>query len=153
MTGMTQYGCALAELNIEILCANSSQAKGRVERANRTLQDRLVKELRLAGAASVEDGNAFLEGFTQRYNAKFAKAPAKPDSLSCGQRVTRELDRITEIRGYPRMVVRDHGTELTSNAILKCKRTARSIGTTLRRVNQCKMASLNHSMGVCATND
>jgi len=47
-SGMTQFGRALAELNIEILCANSSQAKGRVERANRTLQDRLVKELRLA---------------------------------------------------------------------------------------------------------
>lgn len=44
MTGMTQFGRALAELNIEILCANSSQAKGRVERANRTLQDRLVKK-------------------------------------------------------------------------------------------------------------
>lgn len=42
---MTQFGRALAELNVEILCANSSQAKGRVERANRTLQDRLVKEL------------------------------------------------------------------------------------------------------------
>src|ERR1700736_1904145 len=47
-TGMTQFGRALAELNIEIICANSSQAKGRVERVNRTLQDRLVKELRLA---------------------------------------------------------------------------------------------------------
>ena len=41
--GMTQFGRAMTELNIEILCANSSQAKGRVERANRTLQDRLVK--------------------------------------------------------------------------------------------------------------
>lgn len=40
--GMTQFGRALAELSIEILCANSSQAKGRVERVNRTLQDRLV---------------------------------------------------------------------------------------------------------------
>lgn len=48
MTGMTQFSLALAEPNIKILCANSSQAKGRVERANRTLQDRLVKELRLA---------------------------------------------------------------------------------------------------------
>ena len=45
--GMTQFGRALAELNIEILCASSSQAKGRVERVNRTLQDRLVKEMRL----------------------------------------------------------------------------------------------------------
>lgn len=51
--GMTQFGRALAELNIEILCANSSQAKGRVERVNRTLQDRLVKELRLAGISDM----------------------------------------------------------------------------------------------------
>lgn len=58
--GMTQFGRALCELNIEILCANSSQAKGRVERMNRTLQDRLVKELRLAGIGSMEAGNAFL---------------------------------------------------------------------------------------------
>ena len=46
---MTQFGRALHALNIDIICANSSPAKGRVERANKTLQDRLVKELRLAG--------------------------------------------------------------------------------------------------------
>jgi hypothetical protein len=68
-------------LNIEILCANSSQVKDRVERANRTLQDRLVKELRLAGVSSIEDGNVFLPGFLERYNAKFAKAPARSDTL------------------------------------------------------------------------
>jgi hypothetical protein len=50
----------LHALNIDIICANSSPAKGRVERANRTLQDRLVKELRLAGAATLADGNALL---------------------------------------------------------------------------------------------
>ena len=50
---MTQFGRALAELNIEIICANSSQAKGRVERANRTLQDRLVKELRLENVSDM----------------------------------------------------------------------------------------------------
>ena len=50
--GMTQFGRALHALNIDIICANSSQAKGRVERAHKTLQDRLVKELRLAGAAA-----------------------------------------------------------------------------------------------------
>jgi hypothetical protein len=49
---MTQFGRALHALNIDIICANSSPAKGRVERANKTLQDRLVKELRLAGAAT-----------------------------------------------------------------------------------------------------
>lgn len=79
--GMTQFGRALNELNIEILCANSSQAKGRVERANRTLQDRLVKELRLAGISDMEAANAFLPCFMERYNAKFAKAPRRPDDL------------------------------------------------------------------------
>ena len=95
MTGMTQFGRALAELNIEIICANSSQAKGRVERANRTLQDRLVKELRIAGISNMEDGNAFLAGFVERYNAKFAKAPAKPGNLHRGLNI--EPDRLAEV--------------------------------------------------------
>lgn len=79
--GMTQFGRALNALNIEILCANSSQAKGRVERANRTLQDRLVKELRLAGIADMAAANAFLPGFMARYNDRFAKLPRRPDNL------------------------------------------------------------------------
>jgi len=95
MTGMTQFGRALAELNIEIICANSSQAKGRVERANRTLQDRLVKELRIAGISNMEDGNAFLMGFVERYNAKFAKTPAKPDNLHRALNI--EPDRLAEV--------------------------------------------------------
>lgn len=79
--GMTQFGRALAELNIEILCANSSQAKGRVERANRTLQDRLVKELRLAGISDMDAGNAFLPRFMADHNARFARSPARSDNL------------------------------------------------------------------------
>ena len=95
MNGMTQFGRALAQLNIEILCANSSQAKGRVERANRTLQDRLVKELRLAGISSMEEGNAFLPGFMDRYNAKFAKAPTRSDNLHRALNI--EPDRLSEV--------------------------------------------------------
>ncbi|MDH6232175.1 hypothetical protein M2281_002773 [Mesorhizobium soli] len=79
--GMTQFGRALSELNIEILCANSSQAKGRVERMNRTLQDRLIKDLRLAGICGMDDGNAFLPRFMERYNRQFAIPPARPDDL------------------------------------------------------------------------
>ncbi|QND17380.1 ISNCY family transposase (plasmid) [Rhizobium leguminosarum bv. trifolii] len=79
--GMTQFGRALCELNIEILCANSSQAKGRVERMNRTLQDRLVKELRLAGIADMAAGNAFLPGFMEYHNARFAIVPARSEDL------------------------------------------------------------------------
>ena len=73
--GMTQFGRALHALNIDIICANSSQAKGRVERANGTLQDRLVKEMRLSGVDTIEAGNAFLPSFMETYNARFAKAP------------------------------------------------------------------------------
>ncbi len=80
-SGMTQFGRALAELNIEIICANSSQAKGRVERANRTLQDRLVKELRLENVCDMEAGNAFLPGFVERFNKQFARKPAAPADL------------------------------------------------------------------------
>ena len=79
--GMTQFGRALSELNIEILCANSSQATGRVERANRTLQDRLVKELRLAGISDMSAGNAFLPGFVERYNERFAVRAASTANL------------------------------------------------------------------------
>ena len=73
--GLTQFGRALHDLNIDILCANSSQAKGRVERANQTLQDRLVKELRLAGISTIEAANAFAPGFIEDFNARFARAP------------------------------------------------------------------------------
>jgi len=69
---MTQFGRALHDLNIDILCANTPQAKGRVERANKTLQDRL-KEFRLQGVCSIEAGNAALPAFMAAYNARFAK--------------------------------------------------------------------------------
>lgn len=93
--GVTQFGRALCELNIEILCANSSQAKGRVERMNRTLQDRLVKELRLAGISNMEDGNTFLPGFMERYNGRFSIAPARADDLH--RPINLAPDRLKEI--------------------------------------------------------
>ena len=73
---LTQYGRALKELNIELICANTPQAKGRVERANLTLQDRLIKEMRLAGINGIEEANEWLSSFIDNYNKRFAK-PAK----------------------------------------------------------------------------
>lgn len=90
--GMTQFGRALHALNIDIICANSSPAKGRVERANKTLQDRLVKELRLAGAATLAEGNALLPAFMAAYNARFAKAPANDKDLHRPLRAGDDLD-------------------------------------------------------------
>ncbi len=73
--GLTQFGRAMGELGIQILCANSPQAKGRVERANQTLQDRLVKELRLQGISNMTAGNAFLATFREDFNRRFAVVP------------------------------------------------------------------------------
>jgi len=70
---ITQFGRALNELNIDIICANTCQAKGRVERANKTLQDRLVKEMRLRGISTIEAGNKFLSEFMKSHNIKFGK--------------------------------------------------------------------------------
>ena len=71
----TQFGRAMRELNIELICANSPQAKGRVERSNQTLQDRLVKEMRLREISSMEAGNAYLPEFMKNHNAQFAVDP------------------------------------------------------------------------------
>ncbi|HXF29538.1 MAG TPA: ISNCY family transposase [Chlamydiales bacterium] len=75
----TRFHGVLKELDIELICAHSPQAKGRVERANGTLQDRLIKEMRERRISSIEEGNAFLDEFTKIYNKKFAKAPANPE--------------------------------------------------------------------------
>jgi transposase len=77
--GTTQYQRAMKALQIEIILANSPQAKGRVERANSTLQDRLIKEMRLKNICSMEEGNAFLEPFMRDYNARFAVEAAEKE--------------------------------------------------------------------------
>jgi hypothetical protein len=93
--GLTQFGRALSELGIEILCANSSQAKGRVERVNRTLQDRLVEELRLEGIATLEAANAYLPAFVARFNERFAIAPARSEDWHRPlERTSAQLDTI-----------------------------------------------------------
>lgn len=74
-TGLTQFGRAMHQLSIEIICANSPQAKGRVERVNQTLQDRLVKELRLRGISNRDEANAFMPEFIASFNRRFAVAP------------------------------------------------------------------------------
>jgi transposase len=70
--------CTLRTLGIEPILARSPQAKGRVERSFQTLQDRLVKALRLAGACTLEQGNALLKSFIEDYNERFACMPARP---------------------------------------------------------------------------
>lgn len=79
--GITQFGRAMEELSIGVIFADTAQAKGRVEKTNRTLQDRLVKEMRLREIKSWEEGNAFLAEFMEIYNKKFAVVPKSPSNM------------------------------------------------------------------------
>jgi hypothetical protein len=72
---LTQFGRAMQELDIQIICANSPQAKGRVERVIQTLQDRLPKEMRLRGISNMTEGNAYLPEFSKDFNQRFAVEP------------------------------------------------------------------------------
>ena len=80
-TGVTQFGRVLSELGIELICANSPQAKGRVERANQTLQDRLIKDMCLEGISSIEAANAWLDTFIADFNRRFARPAKYPKDL------------------------------------------------------------------------
>jgi len=92
--GHTQFGRALYELNIDGICANTPAAKGRVERAHLTMQDRLVKELRLEGISSIEAANAFMPTYVADYNAMFAKVPREAYDAHRAIREDENLDLI-----------------------------------------------------------
>ncbi len=89
----TQFGRAMATLDVELILANSPQAKGRVERMNGVLQDRLIKALRLAGISDLESANRFLaETFLPAYNRRFNVQPAS--EAEAHRAVPRELDAV-----------------------------------------------------------
>lgn len=110
----TQVGRAFEQLGIELLCANSPQAKGRIERLNRTWQDRLTKELRLRNISSIEQANAFLPQWTQDHNRRFAIAPASPIDAHRG--VEPDLLERVLCRQYERVLSR-HGMVQLDNAL------------------------------------
>lgn len=95
---LSQFERALKELSVEVIHANSPQAKGRVERIFNTFQDRLVKELRLEKISSIDEANAFLGQYLAGYARRFGKQPAKDGDLhrACPKDV--DLDRILCIR-------------------------------------------------------
>lgn len=98
-TGETQFGRAMRELGIELICANSPQAKGRVERLNGTLQDRLIKEMRLLKISDIETANAYLPTFAIAHKKRFAVIPASPlDQHRIAIPRQKELDLIFSIQ-------------------------------------------------------
>ncbi|KWH42435.1 ISNCY family transposase [Burkholderia cepacia] len=102
---VTHFGRAMYELNIDAFCANSSPAKGRVERAHLTLQDRLVKEMRLRGISTVVDANAYAPSFMATYNARFAKPPKSDFNAHRPLRADENLDLVLTWR-EPRKVTK-----------------------------------------------
>lgn len=78
---ITQFERAMKQIGVNPITAHSPEAKGRVERMFQTLQDRLVKELRLAGIATIEEANKFLKEYILKFNAKFAVMPKRKNNL------------------------------------------------------------------------
>ena len=91
---LTQFGRAMQSLEIPILCANTPQAKGRVERVNQTLQDRLVKEMRLLQINDMHQGNAYLPEFIADFNARFAVQPRSSLNVHRPLSAHQNLDQI-----------------------------------------------------------
>ncbi len=91
---ITRLHEVLKGLDIELICAHSPQAKGRVERANGILQDRLIKEIREKGINTIEEANAFLDEFTEKYNKKFGKIPASPENAHRSLLVSHNLGEL-----------------------------------------------------------
>ena len=93
----TQFQRALDQLGIDLICANTPQAKGRVERANRTLQDRFVKELRLEGIDDIDAANAWCDEYVKRYNARFARTPISELDLHTPLRANENVELILTV--------------------------------------------------------
>ncbi len=106
---LTQFQRAMKELNIEPISAHSAQAEGRIERLFNTLQDRLIKEMRLANISTIEQGNRFLkEVFLPQYRAKYSVEPRSKANLhrALNQKERIELDSIFS-RQYVRVIKND----------------------------------------------
>lgn len=106
---MTQFQRAMNQINVRLISAHSPEAKGRVERVFKTLQDRLVKELRLAGISTIEKANEFLKEYIPKFNEQFAVAPRSRNNLhkALSQELKERLPQIFSIQS-PRIVNNDY---------------------------------------------
>ena len=112
----TQFGRALEELDIRLIMAHTPQAKGRIERAWDTFQDRLVSELRLAGVKTIEQANQVLWNSLPRYNQRFGVAPAQPGSAYRQLPAGVSLDAVLSFK-YLRTVGNDNTVRFNGAAI------------------------------------
>ena len=120
---MSQFERAMKELKIIIIHANSPQAKGRIERLFGTLQDRLIKEMRLEKIKSKDKANEFLKIFLPKYNKMFAVPPAKEGDLHRKKLADNELDKILCIKTERK--VRNDGVTRYNNRFYQLENTLR----------------------------
>ena len=138
--GMTEFGRAMKELGVQIICANTPQAKGRVERANKTLQDRLTKELRLRCINAPEQANLFLPEFMADYNRRFAVEPRSAVDVHRPLSPADDLDRI---------LTRRETRTLSKNLTLQYNKVIYQIQTTrpLYALRKAKVIVCIHAQG------
>ena len=131
---MSQFEKGLTTLAIEVIHANSPQAKGRVERLFKTLQDRMVREMRLVGIKNVTEANEFLTTYLPKYNRKFSKAAASEVDLHRPAPHSRDLDRILCIKED--RTVKNDFTIAYNNALYQIEQATRAkIVTVEERLN------------------
>lgn len=121
---MSQFEKSLTTLAIEVIHANSPQAKGRVERLFKTLQDRMVREMRLQEIKNVTDANEFLTTYLSKYNRKFSKAAASEVDLHRPALHSRELDRMLCIKED--RTVKNDFTIAYNNALYQIEQATRA---------------------------
>jgi hypothetical protein len=143
----TQFGRAMHELDVELILARSPQAKGRVERMNGTLQDRLVKALRRAGISDLESANAYLdETFLPELNDRFTAPAARPEDWHRPLSAETDLPRILSIQDT--RVVQNDWTVRWENRILQLPRESAAVVEPRQRVTLC--AQLDERLRVFA---
>jgi transposase-like protein len=134
----SQFERALAQLGIRVIHANSPQAKGRVERLFGTLQDRLVKALRLAGCTTLLEANRVLRSFLVMYNRRFARAARQPGNLHRPVPTGLQLESILCVH-QPRVVANDGTVQLNGHRLQLLPATRRSVAQ--RRVTVTQRAT------------
>jgi len=140
----TQFGRALAELGIEWIAAQTPQAKGRIERLFGTLQDRLVKEMRLAGIRTLERANRFLEiTFWPFWDKRFAVRPAQSGDAHRSLQPAQRLEQILSVRVGAHRGFRPHG-ELGGPALGRAAQ--RGVRGTAGRSGRDRAAARRHAL-------
>jgi hypothetical protein len=147
--GETQFQRGCREINIELICAGSPQAKGRVERVNATLQDRLVKELRLQGVSSIEDANKFLPEFLIKFNQKFTKEPKSSQDVH--RKINISDEQLDYILSYQEQRTLSKNLQFNFNHNI-CQITTKTKGYRLKQSKITVIQNTNHEIKLFQNN-